>query len=155
MPVRQITEEEASATFGTVITPHSQSCRRCWNVPKQEGRTDNLAPRHHGIYAGYKVFLVLPGDKKVEMCEKAMCHVCGHIAIYGEKLGIYRFDGDVYDFNFRRWPEFKEYGINPDQFVDYIIDHPRTHYITISEIKAAQADRRTRPNFYEPATEAR
>lgn len=120
-------------------TPPSSACERCWD-------------KKHGIYANQVISLYLgPDQPSKELCSVSVCYKCGHIKTYQTKDGrlwyLYRFNGEVYDFNYKFWKEFKNIDIM--RFVQLLMDNPSRSWFPPEEIPYKPVVGH-RSEFYEP-----
>ena len=107
----------------TTILPHNEwSCRACWNKEKTAD-SGSMAPRAHGVAVSVPVHLIELNGNKTLVCYVAKCMECGYVKRYGLNLGIYKLNGSKPDFNVQYWPEIRRNHINPDDFIQAILDY--------------------------------
>lgn len=132
----------------TTILPFEEglSCRACWN---KEKTADNgpLAPRAHGVVASLPIHLIELDGKVTLVCYVARCVECGFIKRYGYEPGIYKLNGMRPDFGVAYWDEIKRNRIDPDKFIQAILDAPKGHIWL--KAKDLQKESRERAPFYE------
>lgn len=133
----------------TTILPFDEgwSCRACWNKELTADRGP-LAPRAHGVVVSLPVHLTELDGTQAIVCYVARCMGCGFIKRYGAMPGIYKLNGMRADFGVAYWDEIKRNRIDPDKFIQAVLDAPKGHiWLNAKEL---QYESRERAPFYEP-----
>jgi ferredoxin-like protein FixX len=106
----------------TILPQNEWSCRACWNKEKT-AETGQMAPRAHGIVVSVPVHLIELNGNQTLVCYVAKCMECGYVRRYGLNPGIYKFNGTKTDCNVHYWPEIRRNYINPDDFIQAILEY--------------------------------
>ena len=133
----------------TTILPFDEgwSCRACWNKELTADRGP-LAHRAHGIVISMPVHLTGIDGKHTLICYVAKCAECGFVKRYGAIPGIYKLNGMRADFGVAYWPEIKQNRIDPDKFIQAVLDAPKGPVWIYAA--SVQYESRERAPFYEP-----
>lgn len=146
--MRETKRKMENGEENTTILPFSNwSCMACWNKPltAENGPT---APRAHGVSVSLPVHLTWLDGKVTLVCYVARCVECGFIKRYGAMPGIYKLNGMRADFGVAYWDEIKRNRIDPDKFIQAVLDSPKGPVWV--DAKAVQHESRERAPFYEP-----
>lgn len=107
-----------------------------------------MAPRHHGIYCSFEIYLVAPGEKYIFVGYRAQCPECGDVKIFKNGKAAYRLLGNKVDFGAEYWQELREYNIDPYLFQNVVM-RSKKRYFAVDKLPKYQSNHR--PEFYEPA----
>ena len=131
----------------TILAHTKDSCMACWNKELTADKAP-MAPRAHGIVVSMPVHLIEREGNIILLCYTARCMECGYTKRYGVLPGIYKLSGNKPDFGIQFWPEIKRNNIDPDKFIEEVLNTERGRPVWV-DAKDVQYASQERAPFYE------